>query len=101
VELRRAGFADEPEVFRVELARSLSVMGDRLWAVGRRSEAREAAAESLEIMVPSFLRWPDVARRFTRATLNDYLFRTQKLGFQPAEELTTTYRSLIEEAGDD
>jgi hypothetical protein len=101
VELRRAGFADEPEVFRVELARSLSVLGDRLWAVGRRSEARQAAAEALEVMAPSFLRWPDVARRFTRATLNDYLFRTRELGLEPAEELTTTYRSSIAEADDD
>jgi hypothetical protein len=84
------------EAFLPDLARSLSVLGDRLAESQRLPEARDAAAESLEALATFFLRYPRRFEGLARATVNDYRVGSQELGLEPDDAILEPYRSLWE-----
>ncbi len=97
VRIRRALAEANPDAFLPNLAMSLSVLGDCLDGVGKLAEGRDAAAESLRVLAPLFSRYPGVFDGLARATVRDYVLRSQRLGLEPDSEILIPYMRLFEE----
>ncbi len=74
---------------------SLSVYGDCLASLERLSDARDAAYESLVCLAPFCARYPGVFDALAKATLRDYVIRTEELGEEPDEALLIQYMDLF------
>jgi hypothetical protein len=97
VRIRRALAEANPDAFLHDLATSLSVLGDCLDGMERLAEGRDAAAESLRVLAPSFSRYPGVFDGLAGATCGDYVDRSQRLGMEPDFEILKPYARLFEE----
>jgi len=85
-----------PAAFLPNLATSIGVLGDRLAESERLPEARDAAAESLRFLAPFFTRYPGVHDGLAKATCNDYLTRSQRLGLEPEADILAPYARLFQ-----
>jgi tetratricopeptide (TPR) repeat protein len=99
VDLYRRLHGANPDAFATEFARSLSFLGDRLRENELKVEARDAAEESLRVLRPDFERLPKGFRGFEKATVMDYVRRSEELGLEVDEELMGVYAGLFEEEG--
>jgi len=101
VRIRRALAEANPDAFLPDLAMSLSVLGDCLEGMERHTEARDAAAKSLRALAPFFTRLPGVFDGLAKATVRDYILRSQRLGLEPDLELLSPYLPLFESGESD
>ena len=96
VGIRRNLASSNPEAFRPDLARSVSVRGGRLEEAERLAEARDAAKEALQLLAPFFTRYPGAHDGLARATVADYLRRCERLSEEPEPEVLEPYLRLTE-----
>jgi hypothetical protein len=99
VTLYRKLHGANPDAFAEGLARSLSILGDRLHENELKVEARDAAEESLRVLRPDIEKLPKGFRGFEKATVMDYVRRSEELGLEVDEELVGLYAGLFEEEG--
>ena len=90
-----------PAAFLPGLARSVSVLGDRYAELERLGEARNAAAEALELLAPFFAKYPGSFDELAQATVGDYVVRSQELKVEMDEEILLPYLRLFEEGDSD
>jgi hypothetical protein len=95
VRIRRSLAESHPDAFLPDLALSLSVRGHCLESLGRLSEARDSARESLAILASFYARLPGVFDNLAKATLRDYVLRTEELGDEPDPEVLNPYLHLL------
>ncbi len=99
VTIRRALAQANPDAFLPDLGRSLSVYGDRLSETGQLPGACDAARESLEILAPFVHRFPNVFDNLARATVKDYVTRSNQLNQEPDPNLLAHFIHLSKEQG--
>jgi tetratricopeptide (TPR) repeat protein len=94
VAIERELVEDNRHAFLPDLARSLSVLGDRLAEFGRIEEAREAAAAALRLLAALFLRYPEAFGGLAQTIARDYVLRSDELKLEPERVVVEPYRSL-------
>jgi tetratricopeptide (TPR) repeat protein len=84
-----------PDVHALDLANSLSELGNCLDQVGRLDEARNATAESLRVLLPLFLAKPPLRDVAAEQTVLQYLVRSNRLGLEPDPQLINQFSPLF------
>jgi len=83
VDIYRALAKDRPDVFRPDLASSLSVMSDVLAAMERNAEAAKAAQEAFATLAPALERYPEAHAGLARTIASDVVRYSAAAGVEP------------------